>query len=100
MPCLIRRAALLAAFGKDETPYRLSKLRGKLNSKEATGEHIRSFQIALEKLKSSPRYASIAVGIPGPLTDCPGEIPGLVAVYERGMHEVEELIKKVKTAPL
>jgi len=100
MPCLIRRAALLSAFGKDSTPYRLSKLRGKLNSKEASGAHIRSFQIALEKMKSSPRYASIAVGIPGPLTDCPDEIPELITVYKRGMHEVGELLKKVNTAPL
>ncbi|NJK91771.1 MAG: hypothetical protein HC904_08080 [Blastochloris sp.] len=100
MPCLIRRASLVAAFGEDTTPYTLSKLKGKLNSKEASGTHIRSFQVALEKLRSSPRYSAIAVSIPGPLTDCATEVPRLIAVYERGMNEVGALLNKVKTAPL
>lgn len=100
MPCLIRRAALVAAFGADDTPYTLDKLRGKINSKEATGLHIRSFQVALEKLKTAKHYASVAVRIPGPLTDCPEEVPGLVGVYERGMLEVGALLKNVRTAPL
>ncbi len=100
MPCLIRRAALVAAFGADDTPYTLDKLRGKINSKEATGLHIRSFQVALEKLRSVKHYASVAVRIPGPLTDCPAEVPSLVGVYERGMQEVGQLLKNVKTAPI
>lgn len=100
MPCLIRRAALTAAFGEDDTPYTLEKLRGKLNSKEATGEHIRSFQVALERLKASTKYASVAVRIPGPLSDCLAEVPQLAAVYERGMKEVGDLLKNVKTMPL
>jgi hypothetical protein len=100
MPCLIRRAALVGAFDADDTPYTLDNLCGRINSKEATGLHIRSFQVALEKLRTAKHYASVAVRIPGPLTDCPEEVPGLVEVYERGMQEVGELLKNVRTEPI
>lgn len=99
MPCLIRRASILAAFGKDTTVY-TENLAGTLHSDKAAGEHVRSFQIALQRIKSNPLYAASAIRIPGPLTDCEKDVPQLVDMYRRGMEEVGKLLKNVKTKPL
>lgn len=99
MPCLIRRAAMKAAFATDDTSYTL-ELGGTLNSKEAAGNHVRSFQVALERMKRSKNYAAAAVRIPGPLDDCNKEVPELTEVYRRGMNEVADLIQGVNTRPL
>jgi hypothetical protein len=99
MPCLIRRASLKAAFGNDATDYGI-ELKGELNSEQAEGSHIRAFQIAFERIRRSKNYASVAVRIPGPLTDCEGDVDELAHVYVRGMEEVEDLLKSVKTKPL
>jgi 7-cyano-7-deazaguanine synthase in queuosine biosynthesis len=98
MPCLIRRASMKAAFGKDSTDYGL-ELKGVLNSRQASGRHVRAFQIAFERLHNSKNYAAAAVRIPGPLSDCEKDVPELTDVYIRGMEEVEDLLKSVKTRP-
>lgn len=98
VPCLIRRAAVKAAFGRDHTQY-ARKLSGVLNSSKAVGEHVRSFQLAFAKLKSLPKYSTVAVRIPGPLNDVENEFKYLVSVFERGMTEVAALLKTSKTRP-
>lgn len=51
VPCLIRRSAILEAFGSDDTPYRIANLHAQvLDTNKAEGEHVRSFQLALARL--------------------------------------------------
>lgn len=102
LPCLIRRAALDAAWGagRDSTVYTVPDLRSHaLDTNESIGKQVRSFQVAIERLRGQPDLARLLIHKPGPLTD---EIPRLdqwADVYRRGLDEVARLIDGVKTRP-
>ncbi|MGE3342100.1 MAG: Qat anti-phage system QueC-like protein QatC [Vicinamibacterales bacterium] len=101
-PCLIRRAALEKAFGRggDPTTYTIANLSTRpLDSEKAEGQQVRSFQLAIEKLRRRPALASFLIHKPGPLTDVPGELEQLADVYRRGMHEVNEALSGVVSRP-
>ena len=101
VPCIIRRAALTAGFGVDDTPYYLSDLRKKtLNSTKAEGIDIRSFQLAIERVTSDPGRARTDIHKPGPLIDHPNDFKEYEALYVRGMNEVDKIMKGVKTKAL
>lgn len=101
VPCLIRRASLVAAFGVDPTPYHLSDLTAaQLDCSKAEGQHIRSFQLAIARLHANPNLARTAIHSPGPLTDFRGEWPNFARVYAEGMGEVGTLLRGVVTRPL
>lgn len=101
LPCLIRRAALLAGFDADDTPYHARHLSSQtLDSTKASGGDIRSFQLALARLQAHPRLAKAFIHKPGPLSDCPREIPHLERMYLAGMNEVGRLLRGVTTRPL
>jgi len=101
LPCIIRRASIEHAFLTDFTEYRCNiKSKKILNSKRAEGEDVRSFQYAINKIKKNPRSARFSVHIPGPLTDYSlDDINKYEQVYTRGMNEVAQLLKDVKTKP-
>jgi len=102
LPCLIRRAALKHGLSvKDPTTYTLSDLTLEaLNSSEAEGLQIRSFQLAIARLLKKPTLASLLIHKPGPLGDEPRDRQAeLAGVYLRGMKEVGKLLKGVVTAP-
>lgn len=100
VPCLIRRASLHAAFGLDETPYRIPDLHAQiLDSRKAEGEHVRAFQLSLAKLAANPGRAKFDVHKPGPLSDHPSRIADYVGVYTRGMEEVGSLLSGVVSRP-
>ncbi|MBA67270.1 MAG: hypothetical protein CML30_00220 [Rhizobiales bacterium] len=101
VPCLIRRASLNAGLGSpDPTLYTLPDLSDHvLNTRRAEGEHVRSFQLMISKLKSDPKAASALARIPGPLNDAPGEIDAYVDVFRRGIDEVGALLEPVKARP-
>jgi hypothetical protein len=102
LPCLIRRAALNSSLGeKDPTKYTLADLTSKiLDSTEAEGVQIRSFQLAIGRLLKRPQLASVLIHKPGPLTDeSPARQVALADVYLRGMSEVGELLAGVTTTP-
>src|SRR6266571_2037662 len=63
MPCLIRRAAVQHAWGasKDPTNYERDLQARKLNAGQAEGQHVRSFQLAIERLDGQPALASILI---------------------------------------
>jgi 7-cyano-7-deazaguanine synthase in queuosine biosynthesis len=101
VPCLIRRAAILAAFRSDPTIYTLPDLAAQaLNAKNAEGEHVRSFQMMARRLTQKPGLARILVYKSGPLSDYPDtEIAEYAAVFRRGIEEVAEIVKPLVVRP-
>jgi hypothetical protein len=102
LPCLIRRAALLEAWGPghDETVYTVPDLKVKpLDTRRSTGEQVRSFQVAIERVRASPGVEKLLIHKPGPLTDEVARLNQLAGVYRRGLEEVAKLIDGVETRP-
>jgi hypothetical protein len=97
LPCLIRRAALEP---NDPTAYTLANLRASpLDTKQAAGQQVRSFQIAIARLAARPDLAKVLIHKPGPLYDDPARHDALAGVYRRGLEEVGRLLTGVQTAP-
>lgn len=102
LPCLIRRAALMAAWGtrNDPTTYTVPDLYAQaLDTRQATGVQIRSFQYAIERLKKNPQLANLLIHKPGSLADEAAHLNELADVYRRGLGEVERLIEGVEARP-
>lgn len=100
VPCLIRRAAIVEAFGKDDTPYQVPSLTDHvLNSAKAEGNHVRGFQVAFSRLRRKPGRARFDIHRPGPLIDHTDELAEYEKVYIDGMNEVERLLTGVRAWP-
>lgn len=102
LPCLIRRAAIQSAWGRDADPtsYTLADLRARpLNTREAEGQQVRSFQLAIKRVRAHPRLASMLIHKPGPLPGDPTTRDDLAAVYRRGLAEVGALLDGATTMP-
>lgn len=102
LPCLIRRAALDAAWGagRDSTVYTVPDLHAhSLDTHESIGKQVRSFQVAIERLRGRPDLARLLIHKPGPLTDDISRLDQLADVYRRGLNEVAQLIDGVETRP-
>lgn len=103
LPCLIRRAALDAAWGSghDPTVYTEPNLRAHpLDTQESIGKQVRSFQFAIERLRRRPDLAKLLIHKPGSLADEIPHLDQLADVYRRGLNEVAQLITGVTTKPL
>lgn len=97
LPCLIRRASLL---GSDPTTYGVLDLSAyTLDTRQAVGQQVRSFQKAITRITNQPELAKLLIHKPGPLTDFPDRLDDYADVYRRGLKEVGRLLKGVKTAP-
>lgn len=102
LPCLIRRAALMAAWGSggDKTTYTVSDLHAQpLDTREATGKQVRSFQYAIERLRGKPELSKLLIHKPGSLADEAARLDQLADVYQRGLEEVARLIDGVEARP-
>lgn len=102
LPCLIRRASLLMAWGagNDKTTYTVQDLHAQpLDTRESTGKQVRSFQYAIERLKGQPQLANILIHKPGSLADEVVHLHELADVYRRGLGEVARLIDRVEARP-
>jgi hypothetical protein len=102
VPCLIRRAAIEKAWGpgSDPTAYTLTDLAARaLDTRQAQGQQVRSFQLGLTKLKANPGIERILIHKPGSLRDQRAFLPELAGVYRRGMEEVGTLLANVITKP-
>lgn len=103
LPCLIRRAALKKGLGADNDPttYTVSDLeREALNTQRAEGVQIRSFQVAIERLRANPEFKKVLIHSSGSLSDeSPSHLPILADMYQRGLLEVEDVIGTVNTGP-
>jgi hypothetical protein len=97
LPCLIRRASLAAG---DPTEYGVQDLLAHtLDTRQAEGQQVRSFQLAIHRLARRPELARVLIHKPGPLSDHPDRIDAYADVYRRGLEEVGEILDGVKTAP-
>jgi 7-cyano-7-deazaguanine synthase in queuosine biosynthesis len=100
VPCLIRRAAMKQGLGKDETPYAIPDLQARvLDTNKAEGDHVRSFQFALARIKSNPKRTAFDIHRPGPLTDHPKDWKAYENVYVEGLREVGALLAGVRAKP-
>lgn len=102
LPCLIRQAALRfgLAPNSDPTGYTVDITSQTLNSRRSQGRQIRSFQLAIARLRARPALASVLIHKPGPLVDVSFEDQMILAgVYRRGLEEVASLLTDVRTQP-
>ncbi len=103
LPCLIRRAALNAAWGaaRDLSVYTVADLRADpLDTNESVGKQVRSFQVAVERLRRRPDLAKVLIHKPGSLSDEVMRLDQLEDVYRRGLNEVAHFIAGVETRPI
>jgi len=100
VPCLIRRASLKAGLATDTTDYLIPDLKAReLNSAKAEGIHVRSFQLALARLRKNTGQAGLDIHLPGPLMDHKDRLADYERVYTVGMNEVRNLLQGVRTKP-
>jgi hypothetical protein len=101
LPCLIRRAAIRRGLGADTTTYTIpSLLSHTLDTRQAEGQQVRSFQVAIGRLSKRPDLARLLIHKSGPLIDqTPQEQAALAEVYARGLNEVAALLANVQTRP-
>jgi hypothetical protein len=103
LPCLIRRAALSAGLRPDADPtvYTVDDLTAHiLDTRQSEGVQVRSFQLAIERLRTRPGLASSLIHKPGPLFDeSPTSQAAIAGVYRRGLEEVGTLLAGVRTGP-
>lgn len=101
VPCIIRRAAIHRGCGPDPTRYVIADLHAQaLDTNKADGEHVRSFQLAIARLKRAPHRAKFAIHEPGPLIDHPDRLADFEQVYRDGLLEVDDYLKGVTAIPL
>ena len=98
IPCLIRRASIEAAFGKDSTEYAIANLKTKaMDAKKAEAADIRAFQMMHRRLNSQPNLARALLSKPGPLNDYSvAEMSDYANVFTRGIAEVGTLVEKIQ----
>ena len=101
LPCIIRRSAIHATPLRDTTMYTIDDLTTRvLNTRQSEGVQIRSFQVAIHRIKQNPELANILIHKPGPLFDeSVSRQTAIADVYKRGLEEVEKFIKDVRTKP-
>ncbi|MVM32445.1 hypothetical protein GO755_20540 [Spirosoma sp. HMF4905] len=101
LPCLIRRASVKSgALFKDSTVYSLADLTSRnLDSLQSEGHQIRSFQLAVRRIKRNPASAKLLIHKSGPLPQDTSTLLKLTDVYKKGMMEVDGLLQGVVTEP-
>ena len=94
VPCLIRRAAMHRAFGRDGTVYTENSLHHmQSNNASGIGVQLRSFQYAIDHIKKHPNIEKILIYKSGPLPQDEGYLSGLASTYRRGLLEVDAFIQ-------
>ena len=97
-PCLVRRASIEAAFGKDLTTYWIPDLyAGPLNGKQAEATDVRAFQMMQRRLSKNPNLAGVLIHKTGSLGDySKSEISDYADLFNRGISEVGAIVEKVR----
>lgn len=101
LPCLIRRASVKgAALFEDNTVYALADLTAQnLDPSQSEGRQIRSFQLAIRRIKRNPGIVKLLIHKSGPLPQDASTLIKLSEVYRKGMMEVDALLTGVVTQP-
>ncbi len=97
VPCIIRRAAMNKAFKeeKDSTPYLVDSVSEIVaNHAKGKGMQLRSFQIAINRIKKQPQLAKTLIYKSGPLSGDSAYLCELSDVYQRGLLEIDDFIIK------
>lgn len=95
VPCLIRRAAMYKAFGKDPTEYTEIDIKKLVADRDTSeGIQIRSFQYAINRIKQNPKASLSLIHKPGPLDKDKKYLEELAETYVRGLLEVDAFIEK------
>jgi hypothetical protein len=95
VPCLIRRAAIHKAngFENDKTAYLINSVSELIEAHaKSKGEQLRSFQVAIKRIKDNPRLKNLLIYKSGKLKGDVGFISQLAEVYYRGLIEVDSFI--------
>ena len=95
VPCVIRRAAMNKAFKKEKdcTQYLIDNVSEiAANHAKGKGVQLRSFQIAIKKIKERPQLAKILIHKSGPLSGDSAYLQELSGVYQRGLLEIDDFI--------
>jgi hypothetical protein len=86
--------------GNDPTTYTVPDLHAQpLDTRQATGVQVTSFQYAIERLKDKPQLATLLIHEPGSLADEAEHLDQLADVYRRGLSEVARLIDGAEAKP-
>jgi len=86
IPCIVRKAAIISAYGEDETEYRHKNL----NQSEAGVLNRNAFLQMLKK--HNPKRAIFDIQKSGPLID---NLFEFADVYNRSIEELNEIFKEV-----
>jgi hypothetical protein len=80
---------------QDCTPYLIDSVSEIIaNHAKGKGVQLRSFQIAIKKIKEQPKLAKILIYKSGPLSRDSAYLQELSDVYRRGLLEVDDFIIK------
>lgn len=96
VPCIIRRAATHKAFKiqNENTIYTNSDMRSLIQHHSAgEGVQLRSFQMAIYRLKQHPELAKFLIHKSGKLANDGEYLQQLSEVYYRGLMEVDQFIE-------
>jgi hypothetical protein len=89
-PCLIRRAAILAARGNDVTPYGRDVLHDELTPVRRSD--VRAVKMALARYAARPPRLSDIL-IPGPLPVSDEDLSEYLGVFSRGLDEIRRFLQ-------
>src|SRR5258708_3681364 len=93
VPCIIRQAAFKGAGLADIFPYRKKILAPPgMEIAKAEGADILAFKYFIEKVRQKPSFLTAAIRSTGPLGQ---DVSRFVDVYQRALHEVENLLGPV-----
>ena len=80
-------------LGKDYTDYTQESTNEILKDHaNASGSQLRSFQLAINRIKKQPNISKILIHKPGPLKNDAEYLDRLAGVYTRGLLEVDDFI--------
>lgn len=99
LPCLIRRASMIGWDHEDPTDYHTDLDGVVFDSLKAEADNVRSFQLAVSRLRDDIRRSRVLIHKAGPLGSDAVELEALAQVYLRGMREVAQVVEHVQTVP-
>ena len=96
VPCIIRSAAFHKAGLRDTSPDRGGILGASrfLDTSKSEGADVMAFKYMLEMRRRHPTYVAAAIRLTGPLLAA--DVPAYIAMYNRGLDEVEAFVRPVK----